>query len=411
MIVEGRKIMKKYFLWIVLVVVLASGAGYYAWAQGEGKGSEQNAEQTSAPPQQQAQPVSVLEINKTPVTWTQTLPGRVSAMRQSQVRPQVAGIVTQRLFEEGALVQKGQQLYQIDDARYKAALKRAQADLTSAKANIGSIEARAERYAELVKIEAVSRQEYEDVKAQLDQARAAVAVAEAAVDLARVDVDYTKVYAPISGRIGRSLVTEGALVTANQGDPMAVITQLDPVYVDLQKSGVEAMTLRLRMNGKDEIPVSLSVGEDGSVVYPREGSLKFSEVTIDETTGSTTLRAVVPNPEEILLPGLFVRATLDLGQQEVLLVPQRATSRAPDGGLTVWVVGADGQSASPRKIEVGRTHDGKWEVKSGLSEGDRVVIEGYQKLQPGAVVTPSPWTDSSSQTAQTQNSTHYLAQE
>ena len=267
----------------------------------------------------------------------------------------------------------------------------AEADLKSAKSTIRSIEARSNRYKDLVKIDAVSKQEYDDVKAELDQALAGVAVAEAAVEVAKVNLDYTKVYAPISGRIGRTLVTEGALVTANQSQAMAVITQLDPVYVDMQQASEDAMALQqAKMDGQDSAKVSIQLGKDASMVYPEKGSLKFSEVTIDETTGSVTLRAVVPNPNDVLMPGLFVRATLELGTQEAILVPQRAAIRQPDGSLTVWVVG-DGNIANPRSLKVSEAYEDQWIVTDGLKPGEQVIVEGYLKIAPGAKVAPSPW--------------------
>ncbi len=335
-------------------------------------------------------PVSVLEMTPKPVHFSQSLPGRISPFRQSQVRPQVDGIITQRLFEEGIDVEKGQQLYQIDDARYKAALNSAIADLKSAKANVKTVQARAKRYEDLVKINAVSQQEYDDAKAELDQASAAIAVTQAAVDVAKVNLGYTKVYAPISGRISRSVVTEGALVTANQSQYLAVITQLDPVYIDMQQSGVEAIKLRSRMVGKDSIPVHLTMGDQDGVDYPYKGELKFSEVTVDETTGSIALRALIDNPDGVLLSGLFVRAKLDLGQDNVILLPQRAAMRTPDGGLTTWIVDKNNQ-AQPRSIKVERAYGDNWIVSEGLQAGDRVIIEGYLKVGPGAPVSPTPW--------------------
>ncbi|MGD9649159.1 MAG: efflux RND transporter periplasmic adaptor subunit [Dongiaceae bacterium] len=369
---------------IVLIVLLVAG-GWYFWS-GKERGPQGAASGAARPPAA----VSILELQPQDLTFYQKLPGRVSPYRQSQVRPQVDGIITARLFEEGANIEKGQQLYQIDDARYKAALNSAIADLKSAKANIQTVEARAKRYEDLVKINAVSKQEYDDVKAQLDQAKAAIAVAQAAVDVAQVNLDYTKVYAPISGRISRSFVTEGTLVTANQSQYLATITQLDPVYVDMQQSGEEAISLRSRMAGKEAIPVRLTLDNAGEKTYPHEGTLKFSEVTVDETTGSVALRALIPNPEGVLLPGLFVRATVDLGQDKVLVVPQRATMRSPDGGLTAWIVDEKNQ-AQQRVIKVEQARDDGWIVTDGLKAGDKVIVEGYQKIGPGATVVPEPW--------------------
>lgn len=379
--------MKKGFALTILFLLLVSGGGYYYW---DNYVNVEEGGEAHAMAGAMVSSVSVLEMQTQKINVTRSLPGRVSALRQSQVRPQVNGIITERLFEEGVYVEKGQQLYQIDDARYKAALTSAEADLKSAKSNIASINARASRYKKLVKIDAVSRQEYDDVKAQLDQANAEVAVAEAAVAVAQVNLDYTKVYAPISGRIGRSLVTEGALVTANQTSSMAVITQLDPVYVDMQLASAEVVVIQQAIkNQADSLPVTLLLGENNQMVYPLKGSLKFSEVTIDETTGSVTLRAVVPNPEGVLLPGLFVRASLELGEENALLIPQRATTRNPDGSLSVWVV-SNGK-ASPASIQVSRAYQDSWIVTEGIKPGDQVIIEGYQKIRPGADVQTSPW--------------------
>ncbi|MBL1146525.1 MAG: efflux RND transporter periplasmic adaptor subunit [Pseudomonadota bacterium] len=368
---------------IVLSLLLAGGAWLYK--------SKHPADDSATSPMLMPPPgVSVMHVATKNMPFTHELPGRISPYRQSQVRPQVDGIITERLFEEGADVAKGQQLYQIDDARYKAALNSAVADLQSAKANVKTIEARTARYKELVKINAVSQQEYDDVKAQLDQANAAIAVAQAAVDVAQVNLDYTKVYAPIAGRISRSFVTEGALVTANQVQNLATITQLDPVYIDMQQSGSEAIHLRSRMMGKDGIPVTLTLDEATGKTYPLTGTLKFSEVTVDETTGAIALRAMIPNPDGVLLSGLFVRASLDLGEDDVLLVPQRAATRAPDGSLSVWVID-DNNQAQPRSIKVEQAYRDSWIVTGGLSANEAIVVEGYQKIGPGTVVVPEPW--------------------
>lgn len=374
--------MKKY---IVIVVLIVLGGGAWYWFSSHEEHGEGGAQHQAGP-----QSVAVLTLEKQKITFTQELPGRITPFRQSQVRPQVDGIITERLFEEGVTVEKGQQLYQIDDARYRAALNSAIADLKSAKANIKSVEARADRYKDLVKINAVSAQEYDDVKAEFDQAKAAVAVAQAAVDVAQVNLDYTKVYAPISGRIGRSIVTEGALVTANQSQHLAIITQLDPVYVDMQQSGASAMHLRTRLVGKETTPVRLIMDDSQGTEYPHVGALKFSEVTVNETAGAITLRALFPNTDAVLLPGLFVRAKLDLGSDTALLVPQRATIRNPDGSISAWVVDANNK-AQPRTVTVERSYEDNWVVASGLNVGDKVIVQGYQKVGPGSEVAPTAW--------------------
>ena len=375
----------------VLVVILLCAGGWYWWSS---QHDSANTDATSGGAAS-ATEVAVMTVQSQTINYKQELPGRVAPYRQSQVRPQVDGIVTVRLFEEGADVEKGQQLYQIDDARYKAALNSAIADLNSAKASVKSIQAREKRYKDLVKIDAVSAQEYDDVKAELDQANAAIAVAQAAVDVAEVNLGYTKVYAPISGRISRSFVTEGALVTANQAQQLAVITQLNPVYIDMQQSGTDAMYLRLRMADKGTVPVKLMADETTKTEYTLTGTLKFSEVTVDETTGAVALRALMPNPEGVLLPGLFVRATLDMGESEVLLVPQRATTRTAEGGLSVMVVDENNQ-AQAKEITVEQAFEDSWIISEGLQEGDVVIVVGYQKIAPGAQVSTVPWEKKSS---------------
>lgn len=334
--------------------------------------------------------VSVLEMTKQDTRIQYELPGRLTPYRQSQVRPQVDGVVTKRLFEEGGRVKAGQQLYQIDDARYRATYRSALADLKSAQSNLATIQTKETRYRDLLKTGAISEQGYDNVKAELEQAQAAIAVAQSAVDLAKVNLDYTKMYAPISGRIGRSLVSEGALVTANQAQHLAVITQLDPIYVDIQQSSSEAMTLRAYVADKDHVPVRLRLGDEIKSEYPHTGVLKFSEVTVDETSGSISLRAQVPNPDGLLLPGLFVSAQLDLGQYALLLLPQRAAIRQPDGSLMAWTVDADGR-AQPRPISAQYEYQNHWIIRAGLNPGDRVIVEGYQKVQPGMSVDAVPW--------------------
>lgn len=274
------------------------------------------------------------------------------------MRPQVQGIITERLFEEGSTVEKGAQLYQIDDTRYKAALESAKADLASAQASVKTA-----------------------------QAKASVGVAQASVDMAQINLDYTKVYAPISGRIGRSLFTVGALVTAGQTSPLAVITAVDPVYVDIQQSGEKALAVQDMIAQKKTVPVSLTIHGAEDRTYPEKGTLEFSEITIDETTGAVTMRAKMPNSNGILMAGLFVRAHLALGGSQKLLVSQRAVTRTPDGGAIVKVV-ADGNKVASKKVMLGDAYQGSWIVESGLNAGDKVITAGYQKVQDGQVVTP-----------------------
>lgn len=334
------------------------------------------------------QPVSVtvVPVVKRPVTFTEELPGRTSAYKVAEIRPQVSGIIEARLFEEGENVTAGQQLYQIDPATYEATHQSAKAVLQRAEANVKSIKSRAERYAELVEIDAVSKQEYDDIQATLAQAQADIAVARAEVAQASINVDYTRVYAPISGRIGKSTVTEGALVTANQAEILTKITQLDPIYVDLTQSSTELMALRRQLGEVEKLPVTLTL-EDG-MVYNHTGTLQFSDITVDETTGSVQLRALFPNPERHLLPGLFVHAKLDFGQQEALLVPQKAAVRDNQGNLSVWLL-ADDNTVQPQPITtIPRAYGDQWIVTAGVELGDMVVTEGFQKIGPGAPVNP-----------------------
>ena len=337
-------------------------------------------------------PVSVVTVERQAVPLSTELPGRTSAYRVAEVRPQVSGIVLKRLFEEGTDVKAGQQLYQIDPSTYQAAVQSANADLAKARATLKSTEAKAVRYADLVQINAVSRQDYDDVVATQDQARAQVLVAQAALETARINLEYTKVYAPISGRIGKSSVTEGALVTANQTAALATITQLDPMYVDVSQSSAELMRLRQAVaagtvqQGEAQAAVRLIVDGAGKP-YAQDGKLKFSDVTVDQSTGAVQLRAVFPNPAGELYPGLFVRARVEQGTRDnAILIPQQALVRNPDGSAAVWVVGADNHVA-PRPVTVGTAVGDKWLVDTGLEAGDRVVTAGLQKIRPGAEVS------------------------
>ncbi len=377
--------MKKLLLTTVTAIALAIVGG--CSDQGEQQAAQAG---PAGAGQQQAPTVSVVTVENQTVQHSVTLPGRVSAMQQSQVRPQVEGVLTERLFEEGALVEKGQQLYQIDDARYAAQLASAKADLKSAEANLKTLEARSTRYKDLLSRNAVSQQEYDDALAQAQQAQAQIGVAQAAVDLAQVDLDFTKVYAPISGQISRSYVTVGALVTASQTQQLATITQLDPVFVDMQQSGKGVLTLRRAMQQNGTLPVKLILDESTGEKYEHEGQLKFSEVTVDETTGAVALRAEFPNPDSLLMPGLFVKATVMLGESEELLVPQRATTRQPDGSISIMTVNSSNK-AVPKTIAVGDTYKDQYIVKSGLNGGEKVIVTGYQKVQPDMQVNTKPW--------------------
>jgi len=352
--------------------------------------SQEPAPQAAGGGQQPPPTVSVLEVVLQPVENSVTLPGRVSPLRQSQVRPQVEGVITERLFEEGAFVEKGQQLYQIDDSRYAAQLASAKADVKSAEANRKTLEARAERYKGLLDKNAVSQQEYDDAIAQAEQADAQISVAKAAVELAQVDLDFTKVYAPISGQISRSYVTVGALVTSNQTQQLATITQLDPIYVDMQQSGKGVLKLRRAMQESGTLPTTLVLDELTGESYEHTGELKFSEVTVDETTGAVALRAVFPNPDSLLMPGMFTKARVSLSNTQELLVPQRAATRQPDTSLSVMVVNAQNK-VEARTITISGSYGDQYIVTSGVSAGDKVIVAGYQKVQPGAQVNTKPW--------------------
>ena len=348
---------------------------------------KQAAQPAAAPPTE----VTVVTLAPQRLPLFTDLPGRTAAFRVAEVRPQVGGIVLKRLFQEGSEVKAGQQLYQIDPATYQAAVQSANADLVKARANLKSIEAKAARYADLVQINAVSRQDYDDVVANMDQGKAQILVAQAAVSTARISLDYTKVYAPISGRIGKSSVTEGALVTANQSAALATVTQLDPIYVDVSQSSSDLMRLRQAVSAGlvqqqvDQAPVTLTL-DGASQAYGQTGQLQFSDVTVDQSTGAVQVRAVFPNPGHELYPGLFVRARVSQGVRDnVILVPQAALLRNPDGSAAVWVVGADNKVA-PRPVSAGQAVDDKWVINSGLAAGDKVVVAGLQKIRPGAEV-------------------------
>ncbi|MEA5113623.1 MAG: efflux RND transporter periplasmic adaptor subunit [Geobacteraceae bacterium] len=340
--------------------------------------------------------VGVIVVNPQSVILTTELPGRTSAHLIAEVRPQVGGIIQKRLFTEGSDVRAGQVLYQIDPSTYKAAFNSARAAQARAEANLIPARLKEQRFRDLVKIKAVSQQDYDDANAALKQAEADLASSKAAVETARINLAYTRVTAPISGRIGRSTVTNGALVTASQASALATIQQLSSMYVDVTQSSAEMLRLKqhlasglLKTSDATQARVKLLL-EDGSA-YPLPGSLKFSEVTVDQSTGSITLRAVFPNPKQVLLPGMFVRAIIEEGVNEkAILVPQRGVTRNPAGNATVMVVGA-GNKVEERSIKVARTVGDSWLVREGLVSGDRVILEGTQKAKPGTPVKVVPF--------------------
>lgn len=350
----------------------------------------------ATPPPAGPPEVGVVTVQPQRVELTTELPGRTSPHLIAEVRPQVSGIIQKRLFTEGSDVTAGQVLYQIDPATYQAAFASAKAALARAEANLIPARLKEERFRDLVKIKAVSQQDYDDANASLKQAEADVASARAAVETARINLAYTKVTAPISGRIGRSTVTDGALVTANQPTALATVQQLSSMYVDVTQSSAEMLKLKqnlasglVKNNGAAQARVKLLL-EDGSA-YPLPGTLKFSEVTVDQSTGSITLRAVFPNPKQTLLPGMFVRAVVEEGvSDQAILVPQRGVTRNPKGEATALVVGAE-EKVEPRIITVVRTVGDSWLVSGGLKAGDRVILEGLQKAKPGTPVKAVPF--------------------
>ncbi len=338
-----------------------------------------------------ASPVTVVTLKPSTVTLTRELPGRTSAFLVSEVRPQANGIVKERLFTEGAAVKAGQTLYQLDDSAYRAQYDSAVAALARAEATLGSSRLAAQRSAELVKIEAVSTQDNENAIAALGQAEADVASARAAVASSRVNLAYTRISAPIGGRIGKSSVTPGALVVANQAAALTTVQQLDPLYVEVSQSSAEWLRLRRAIDagrltaGGAGTRVTI-VFEDGAK-YPREGRLQFADVTVDPGTGSFVLRVLVPNPDARLLPGMFVTAVIDEGTlADAILAPEQGITHDAKGGATAFVVGAEG-NAELRPVTATRTIGDRWLIESGLKAGDRVIVEGLQKIRPGAPVS------------------------
>ena len=344
-----------------------------------------------APPSRGPTEVGVVTLKRTTVALSRELPGRVSAYRVAEVRARVNGIVLKRLFAEGAYVKAGQLLYQIDAAPYRFVLASAKAQLARAEANVASARLQAGRYAELVDSNAVSKQEYDNAVAAKKAAEADVAAGQAAVATASINLGYTGVTAPISGRIGRSAVTEGAYVQAEQATLLATVQQIAPAFVDITQSSAELLHLRrefdagtLQRAGIEGAEVKL-IMEDGGA-YPQAGALQFSDVTVDPSTGSVTLRALFPNPKGELLPGMFVRARLDEAvDQRALLVPQRAVTRDQKGKPSVLAVGADGK-AEVRQLTVDREVGADWLVSAGLNAGDQVIVDGLQNIRPGAPV-------------------------
>ncbi len=316
------------------------------------------------------------------------LPGRTDAYLTSDVRPQVSGVVLKRLFTEGGLVREGQPLYLIDPALYRAAVGQAQGQLASAEANAVAARLKAQRFTDLEKINAVAKQDAADARAAAGQAEAAIQQQKATLDTARINLRYTSVLAPISGRISRSSVTPGALVTANQTTALATITALDPIYVDIQQSSTELLQLRKAIAAGGALPNEAAVRlklEDGSD-YPQTGTLEFSEVTADPSTGAVTLRARFPNPQGLLLPGMYVRAVVSQAvRKEAFLLPEAAVVHDPRGSASVLVIGADNKIVNKPVTDQG-LHQNRWIVTQGLTAGDKLVIEGRGRARPGQEV-------------------------
>lgn len=339
---------------------------------------------------QQMPEVGVVTLKTEPLQITTELPGRTVAYRIAEVRPQVSGIILKRNFVEGSDIEAGVSLYQIDPATYQATYDSAKGDLAKAQAAANIAELTVKRYQKLLGTQYISKQEYDQALADAQQATAAVVAAKAAVETARINLAYTKVTSPISGHIGKSSVTEGALVQNGQASALATVQQLDPIYVDVTQSSNDFLRLKQELangslkqeNGKAKVALVTSDG----IKFPQSGTLEFSDVTVDQTTGSITLRAIFPNPDHTLLPGMFVRARLQEGTKPTaLLVPQQGVTRTPRGDATVLVVGADNK-VETRQIVASQAIGDKWLVTDGLKAGDRVVVSGLQKVRPGAQV-------------------------
>ncbi|WP_105189863.1 efflux RND transporter periplasmic adaptor subunit [Pseudoalteromonas sp. T1lg48] len=350
-------------------------------------------EQSSAQAQPQSAPraveIEAYELQPQTVMQHTELVGRTVDYRQAEIRPQVSGILQSRLFEEGQMVEKGDVLYRIDPAPFEAALASAKASLAKAEAAVKNSTARAKRIKSLLGSNSVSQQDFDDADAQRLQAQADLAAAKAAVLSAQINLDYTGIRAPISGQIGRSLVTEGALLTANQGNALATIRQLDPIYVDMTKAASKLASLRQAITtnaSNKEVAPAVQLKLDEELWYSHPGELQFSEVSVDPSTSMVTMRAVFPNPDGELLPGMFVRAQLELGNTDNgLLVPQKSVVRTPKGEATVMVVNAE-NTIEVRVVELAQQVDQSWLVSKGLKAGDMVVTSGLQKIRPGALV-------------------------
>jgi membrane fusion protein, multidrug efflux system len=367
--------------------ILSAALLLAACGGGDNTAQKKGGRGASGPPQ-----VGYVVVQPGNVPVVAELSGRVTAYQMSEVRPQVAGIIRRRFFKEGAIVRQGQTLYQIDPRVYAASVAEASANLQSARANADATRIRADRYRPLAQMEAVSKQDFTDAESAARQARAQVAQSGAQLQTARVNLSFTRVPAPITGRIGRSLFTEGALVTTNQTDPLAVIQRLDPIYVDIQQSSAEMLALRRSLAQGGTSPASATVRlklEDGSD-FGATGTVQFSEVMVDQNTGTVTLRASFPNREGLLLPGMFVRASFAQAiDNRAFLVPQQAIARDPKGGAQLWVVGPNNKAVR-RDVTAERTLGADWVVTAGLKPGDKVIVQGIANLKPNIDIRPVP---------------------
>jgi len=344
--------------------------------------------------QASAADVSYIELQPQAINRLDPLPGRVIAYQVAEIRPQVSGIIQSRLFEEGAFVKEGQQLYQIDPARYEADYDMSQATLENAEARRQSAQALATRYKTLVESNAVSEQDYDDAVSALNQAKAAISMAKAQVKMAKINLDYTEVHSPISGYISPSTVTKGALVTEGQATSLATVLQLDPVYVDLSQSVTAARNLRKRLTptrsesaSQATFPVRL-FPTNTEEPYPHEGTLDTAELAVDPQTGAIRLRSVFPNPDKILLPGMFVRASVgDASRAKAIIIPQKSVKIEPDGKQSVWVIDSNDR-AQKRSIRTGVAYENRWVVMEGLEAGERLIVEGGMTLSEGAELRP-----------------------
>ena len=365
------------------------GGGGDKQKQGGGAGGGKGGQPGQGTPQ-----VGFVVVQQTESPVTTVLAGRTSAYETSDVRPQVSGVVFRRLFTEGSLVRKGQPLYIIDPRAYRAATNQAVANLASARANAEATKAQADRYKPLAEIEAVSKQDYTNAVASARQAAASVQQNRAALDTAQLNLHFTTVPAPITGRIGRSLFTVGALVSASQTDPLAQIQRLDPIYVDIQQSAGDLLSLRRSLASGGIVPTTAQVRltlDDGSD-YGQTGTVEFTEALVDQTTGTVTLRARFPNSQGVLLPGMFVRASFAQGiNRNAFLIPQQGLSRDAQGNATVVLVGP-GNKAVQKSVTAVRTQGRFWVVTGGLQPGDKLIVQGLSKLKPGQPVNPVPST-------------------